>query len=173
MFLQIKALHIEGVINLQCKTHRLNYLLLSIWRKITRSYSLWNSFFRCDCYFIVLLAPKYPEVANNTSTSKLKRNVAPFFSFICNEHLFIQTGLFFCFVFVLFWFVLFMAGWVGSFVYCYVGSLVFSYPLITDTCMWIQSMWNLYKQDAKMPHRFLEKKKANEISSVDYQIQNI
>lgn len=94
----------------------------------------------------VLLAPKYPEVTNNTSTSELKRKVASFSSFICNEHLCNKIGLFFCFC--LFWFDLFcvfLLGAGGSFVYSYVGSLVFSYPLITDTCMWIQSFWNLKK----------------------------
>lgn len=115
-------------------------LLLSKWRKIIESHLLRNSFFFVWLLF-VLLAPKYPEVTNNTSTSELKRKVALFSSFICNEHLCNKTGLFFCFG--LFW--VFFIGGGGSFVYSYVGSLVFSYPLITDTCMWIQSFWNLKK----------------------------
>lgn len=141
-------------------------LLSSIWRRIIGSYLLWNSFFGLTV--ICPFSSEIPRSDQQYQYQQIKAKCGFIFKHICNEHLFIKTGLFF-FFFGLVWCVLLFiwrVGWMVFFVYSYVGSLVFFYPFITDTYMWIQSMWNLNK--TPRCHVAPKRKKANEVSSVDY-----
>lgn len=115
-------------------------------------------FFFLVLLLFVLLAPKYPEVTNNTSTSELKRKVASFSSFICNEHLCNKTGLFFCFC--LFWFDLFWVFFIGGggwgliclFLCRIFGVFLSSY----NRHMHVNTKLLKFKEDAEVPRRYPE-----------------
>lgn len=111
----------------------------------------------------VLLAPKYPGVTNNTSTSKLKRNVASFSSIYAMSICLLKPACFFFFGLV--WCVLLFiwrVGWMVFFVYSYVGSLVF-FLSFYNRHIHVNTKHVKSKQDAKVPRRSQEKKSQQSI----------
>lgn len=80
----------------------------------------------------------------------------------------------FLFLFGFVCFTFYLEGGIDGFFcfYSYVGSFVFFLSFYNRH---IHVNWKhvKFKQDAKVPRRSPEKKKANEVSSVDYQIKNI
>lgn len=152
-------------------------LLLSIWRRIIGSYLLWNSFFG-----LTVICPFISEIPKSDQQDQYQQIKAKC-GFILKLYIYAMSVcllkpaclFLFCFCFGLVWCVLLFIWKVGGWVLLFIlmSDLWWVFLSFYNRHIHVNTKHVKFKQETKVPRRSPEKKKANAVSSVDYQIQNI